>query len=213
MTEEQTPVLVAELVRNQNHFRQLSNAAAQWVINNPVAAIALFIEAVKAQFGKFWREVVFGGKSKKTLIGMVQAARMRISDCAYHVISKDAFTTSAKVIKLPIVRVALRDWFDHDPTTDEIFAEAKKRGYGKLPVELTLALRLDYKDQPDKEWLVVAHEPIIDSGGNPILLCLQSDGDDLWVSVDSAVSSRCWNLSDEFLFLAPHACVGGQAQS
>lgn len=47
MTEQQIPVLVAELVRHQRQFGVLSVAEAEWVRKNPKEAIEFFCDGVK----------------------------------------------------------------------------------------------------------------------------------------------------------------------
>lgn len=52
MTEQQIPKLLAVLVEHQKHFEPLSNEEAQLVITNGVAAIAVFVAAIKVAYAK-----------------------------------------------------------------------------------------------------------------------------------------------------------------
>jgi hypothetical protein len=66
-------------------------------------------------------------------------------------------------------------------TNEEIFKAAQKQGLGLCPAEVGPQLRLQYPEQPEKEYLVVGMEPILEFDPmlftvfNSGLLCLSSD--------------------------------------
>lgn len=58
MTNKQIPTLVAGLVKNQDSFDQLSSEDAQWAILDPIAAINLFVAAVKNRVKETARSIL-----------------------------------------------------------------------------------------------------------------------------------------------------------
>ncbi len=56
-TEQQIPKLAGKLVEHQGYFTALSNANAQWVIQNPKEAIEIFVSAIQNRTKETVRKV------------------------------------------------------------------------------------------------------------------------------------------------------------
>lgn len=93
------------------------------------------------------------------------------------------------------------------PTTQEIRAEARKRGYITPPAELAPLLREAVSDEDiaalGLTWLVVMHEPVTDSDGDLSLLSLNRDDEGQWLFAYDGGPDRRWDRESGFVFLAP----------
>ena len=108
-------------------------------------------------------------------------AGCRISDWADGILAKMALATEQMSIDLVIVTVAELG-FPNGATLNQIYKAALKKGYLLCPSEVGPQLRLQYADQPMREWLLVAMEPISDSYGVLSVFNVERDGDALWLS-------------------------------
>ncbi|MFH1388999.1 MAG: hypothetical protein ABIG86_03200, partial [Patescibacteria group bacterium] len=62
--------------------------------------------------------------------------------------------------------------------------------------------RLQYPDQPDNEWLVIAMEPLRDSDGVPSLFDVYCHGGTRWLSANYGKPDDFWHASDRFVFVS-----------
>jgi hypothetical protein len=91
--------------------------------------------------------------------------------------------------------------FTENPTTTELYARIKGKGYDLSPAEVGPALRLAYMDQPKGEGVYIAMDPIPDSGGHPDVFAVGLDGGgelllrDAWTDPGGR-----WRLGDRIVF-------------
>ena len=90
--------------------------------------------------------------------------------------------------------------FKDGATREQIYARAKELGLDLCPAEVGPQLRLQYKDQPNGEWLVIAMEPITGSVGNLNLFRVRRDDSDLWLDGDYDYPDYVWDAGDRFVF-------------
>lgn len=92
------------------------------------------------------------------------------------------------------------------PTTKEIRAEAVERGYGTPPAEIAYLLREKLSDEEIEAmglwWIVVMHESLEYSGGDPNLLATFRDDDGRPLNMCIGRSSVGWDRVDGFAFVA-----------
>lgn len=91
--------------------------------------------------------------------------------------------------------------FTENPTTTELYARAKERGYDLCPADVGPVLRVNYDDQPTGEYLWIAIEPITDSDGDPGVFGVERGGDgERWLyGVWSGPVDR-WGLGRRIVF-------------
>ena len=62
---------------------------------------------------------------------------------------------------------------------------------------------MQYQDQPKGEWLLIAMEPISDSGGDLRVFYVVHDDDALWLSANYGLPDDRWLADDRWLFIRP----------
>ena len=91
----------------------------------------------------------------------IKGKKMRIGDYANDILGKPAFSVVTEKTDVNLVVVSVADLgFKDGATLKDIYATAKKRGLELCLSEVGPQLRLQYKDQPKDEWLVIGMEPI-----------------------------------------------------
>ena len=83
----------------------------------------------------------------------------------------------------------------------DIIVKAKEFGLELCPAELGVQLRLQYNDQPNNEWLRVAMEPIVDSGGGLHVFHLGRNASELWLRRGSGSPGVVWSADSKFVFV------------
>jgi len=127
--------------------------------------------------------------------------KMRIGDWANDILGKPAFTVATEETELDLVVVSVAELgFKDGATREQIYARAKELGLDLCPAEVGPQLRLQYKDQPNGELLVIAMEPITDSDGDLDLFDVRRDDSDLWLSGYDASPGHVWDADFRFVF-------------
>jgi len=129
---------------------------------------------------------------------------MRISDWANDIIGKPAFSVATEKTDVDLVVVSVAELgFPKGATLRDIYATAKKRGLELCPNEVGPQLRLQYKDQPKDEWLIVGMEPITDSDGDLDLFSVGHFSDGLWLDTSDDYPDGVWHEDYRFVFVLP----------
>jgi hypothetical protein len=128
--------------------------------------------------------------------------RMKIDDWANDILGKPAFTVAVKETELDLVVVSVAELgFKNGATLEQIYARAKELGLDLCPNEVGPQLRLQYKDQPNREWLAVAIEPITGSDGDLGRFSVRRDGGGLWLHGCYGGPGGVWRGSSCFVFV------------
>jgi len=150
-----------------------------------------------------WRTIHLG--SFKTVQDLRQAlldASCRIGDWANDLLGQSAFKLVAEETDADLVVVSVGELgFKDGATRKEIYERAIQLGLELCPPEIGPQLRLQYKDQPLGEWLLIAMEPIADSDGCLDVFDVGHDGDGLWLSSGNGLSDSFWDADDRWVFL------------
>ena len=174
-----------------------------WIENPKV--VGRVLEAFRPSATKSfptWKTVTLGGhKNVKAFLVALESADFHVGDWAKDVMSKPAFTLAKKKAKVNLVRVTVKELgFVKGATLKEIYASASERGLKLCPPEVGPTLRLEYKDQPNGEWLTVAMDPITDSDGTPFLFGVDHGSDERWLNTFWIFPEFVWYPEDEFVF-------------
>ena len=124
-----------------------------------------------------------------------------IGDWANDILGKPAFTVAPEETEIDLVVVSVAELgFKNGATREQIYTRAKERGLNLCPAQVGPQLRLQYKDQPDGEVLIVAMEPITGSGGPLKLFRVRRDDSALWLSSYYGQPGHVWYSAYRFVF-------------
>jgi len=142
----------------------------------------------KSEKLKVWKTIELGVfQSTNAYLKVLHTADVKIGYHASKILKKQEFTVASQKREVKLVKLTLPELgFPNGALLEEIYARAKELGLDVCPAEVGPALRLAYKDQPNGEWLLIAMEPISDSGvgGGPpdrIVLEIGHVGGSLWL--------------------------------
>ncbi len=125
----------------------------------------------------------------------------KVGDWANDILGKPAFTVATEETELDLVVVSVAELgFKKGATREQIYARAKELGLDLCPAEVGPQLRLQYKDQPNSEWLIIAMEPIADSDGRLKLFFVKRFDSDLWLYSYCVKPGLVWYSVDRFVF-------------
>jgi hypothetical protein len=110
----------------------------------------------------------------------LDAAKMKIGDAADEILGRPAFqyVRERTEVELTLVSVAELGVETESPLS-EVYQRATQLGLALCPPEVGPQLRLDYRDQPVGESLLVAMEPVKTYHGEPTILSLMNFGSGL----------------------------------
>jgi hypothetical protein len=114
-----------------------------------------------------WKTIKLGTyKDADDLLKTMKKKGVLIGEWANDIIHQPAFTVSPKKTNVELVKATVDDLgFKKGAARKDIYKSALKLGLELCPNEVGPQLRLQYKDQPYLEWLLVAMEPITSSNG------------------------------------------------
>ena len=122
---------------------------------------------------------------------------------ANDLLGKPEFKAATKEIEVDLVILTTSELTGkrEGGTTTEVFAGAERLGLDRCPPEVGPQLRLQYKDQPNGECLLIGMEPISDSGGYLEVFCVERDDSDRWLDSDCGNTEDFWFGSYQWVFL------------
>ena len=102
--------------------------------------------------------------------------------------------------------VRLSQWFTEGPTTAEIYAAARARGFAEMGISLALRLAEFYQDQPGEERICLGHapSPVPVLGCGPLVLVAGCDSG-RYLYGNSAEPDLVWSIDDCWAFEVPQA--------
>ncbi len=150
--------------------------------------------------------VTSDSRNGETFVRDLKQAGYHIDDWALNVMLRAPFVAMSGVTySLGIIKG--EEFSDNERMISNIRAEAARRGWRTPPIEVATLLREVVSDEDiermDLVWLVVMHEPVIDSDGNACLLSLSC-------RAGGRRLDTCYDQSDDqyfhdggFVFLLP----------
>jgi len=155
-----------------------------------------------------WRTLKLG-TGLKTADDFRKAVRdcgMKISDWANDILGKPVFTVATEETEVDLVKVTVAELgFKEGARRDQIYERAKELGLELCPSEVGPQLRLQYKDQPNGEWLLIGMEPIRYSDGGLDVFRVARAGDGRWLDsdYDSGRPALVWYAVPQWVFVRP----------
>ena len=137
----------------------------------------------------------------------IKDAEMRISAWASDIIGKPEFTMTAGETEVDLVRVTVgKLGFKDGARRDQIYDRAEEFGLEVCPPEVGPQLRLQYKDQPMKEGILIGMEPIRLSDGDLRVFGVAHNGGGIWLYGYCDSPDGVWGADDQWVFVRPRKC-------
>ena len=125
----------------------------------------------------------------------------KVSSGANGILGNSAFTVAVKKIKIDLAIKSVDELgFKDGATRQRIYGRANELGLDLCPAEVGPQLRLQYKDQPEEEHLIVAMNPIADSGGALELFSVKRNDSGLWLDGYFFNPGNIWYAHYRFVF-------------
>jgi hypothetical protein len=127
---------------------------------------------------QIWRTTTLGSyKGVDAYRDALDAANIKIGDAANEILGRPAFpyVTAKTKVELTVVSAAELGVESELPLAD-VYNRARQVGLVLCPPEVGPQLRLDYRDQPLGESLIIAMEPVKTYSGEPTILSLVNWG-------------------------------------
>lgn len=127
-----------------------------------------------------------------------------ISEWAKDILGKPAFKAAAKETEVDLVKVTVAELgFKNGARRGQIYERAKELGLDLCPAEVGPQLRLQYKDQPNGEWLFIGMEPITGSDGELSVFRVLRPVSELWLFGHYASPDSFWPPDRWWVFVRP----------
>jgi hypothetical protein len=184
MLEASIAALAATGSRNRNKcwLRSLIVAVGLAVFSSPVLAQQQRGIDIGAQ-GRFptWRTTTLGShKGVDSYRDALDAAKMKIGDAADEILGRPAFHYVREKTEVELTLVSAAELgVESESPLSEVYQRATRLGLALCPPEVGPQLRLDYRDQPVGESLLIAMEPVKTYYGEPTILSLMNFGSGL----------------------------------
>jgi hypothetical protein len=137
-------------------------------------------------------------------IKRLESKGFRIGDYAKSILrSQDFKPTNGVIYEIAVLKGMLFE--DNDRITKKIRTEADKRKLTKPNVEAACLIRENFSDEEIEamgpRWIIVMHEPIKDSDGDPHLLDVNRRGGGRWLNAYFDGPGDRWGRGDGFAFV------------
>lgn len=152
-----------------------------------------------------WKKIKLGTgpKNADDFRTALKQADCNIGDWGNDILGKPAFTVSPEETEVELVNVSVAELgFKDGATRADIYKRANELGLDLCPNEVGPQLRLQYKDQPKGEWLLIAMEPITVSGGDLDVFDVRRDVDGRrWLIANCGDAGRVWDAFSRWVFV------------
>lgn len=140
-----------------------------------------------------------------TNVGMIlteiRAKGMQIGNNAIDIINKPAFTISSSAVRISLVVKSVAELgFPGRADFEQVCAAASTMGLSKCPAEVGPLLRLNYPEQPNGEWLIIAMDSIVDSQGEPRMFLIGHNDRGQWLVADHSYAPHTYGNTKKFVF-------------
>ena len=125
-----------------------------------------------------WRTITIGSyKGVNAYRDALDEAKIKIGDAADEILGRAGFPYAREetVVELTVVSAAELG-VESESSLADFYNRARQLGLMLCPAEVALQLRLDYRDQPLGETLIIAMEPVNTYSGEPTILSLVNWG-------------------------------------
>lgn len=208
LIDKQTAKFISRIAENLPS--ELTGDMMQGWSDNPLGLQKVLKDALcppeNVPIFKIWKTIKLGTglKTADDFRKKIKKSGMKIGDWANDILGKPAFTAATEKIEVDLVVISVGELgFKDGVKRENIYAQAKKLGLQLCLNEVGPQLRLQYKDQPNGEWLVIAMEPITGSDGFLGLFRVERDGNGQWLRSYYGNPDGVWPASGRFVFVLP----------
>jgi hypothetical protein len=164
---------------NRRWLHSLILAVGFAVVSSPVLAQQQRGIDIGTQ-GRFtiWRTTTLGShKGVDSYRDALDAAKMKIGDAADEILGRPAFQYVREKTEVELTLVSAAELgVETESSLSDLYQRATQLGLALCPPEVGPQLRLDYRDQPVGESLLIAMEPVKTYYGEPTILSLMNFG-------------------------------------
>jgi len=139
-------------------------------------------------------------KDVESLRKALEESGVQIGNWASDILNKTKLSKSKQSLDL-VVRSVKELGFPNRAKLEDIYKAAKNQGLDLCPDEVGPQLRLQYSNQPNGEWLVIAMEPIKDSDGDLRLFFVWCRSGDRWLGANYSGPDYFWSADSRFVFV------------
>lgn len=150
-----------------------------------------------------WKTIALGTglKTADEFRGALNSNGFRIDGWGNDILGRPAFKASKTEIQVDLVNVSVAELgFKDGATRADIYKQALELGLELCPNEVGPQLRLQYKDQPKGEWLLIAMEPIIDSDGDLVVFYVGHNDYVPWLNGNNGNPDNFWRCNSRWVF-------------
>ncbi len=161
-------------------------------------------EAVTAPDFQAWKTIKLGTglKTAPDFLTALNEQKFQTSNWAKNILGKLEFTVVAQETEIDLVVVTVAELgFPKSATRQDIYQRAQKLGLDLCPAEVGPQLRIQYKDQPKGESLLIGMEPITNSDGDLRVFRVVHDDEDLWLNSCCGSPDIFWGADRRWVFL------------
>ena len=128
-----------------------------------------------------WRTTTIGSyKGVNAYRDAFDAAKIKIGDAADEILGRSAFPYAGEKTQVELIVVSAAELgVESESSLADFYNRAEQLGLMLCPAEVAPQLRLDYRDQPFGETLIIAMEPVNTYSGEPTILSLVNWGSGL----------------------------------
>jgi hypothetical protein len=162
-----------------------------------------FVVKVAEKFFPTWKIIKLGTglRNADDFRQALKSAGCNSGDWVRDILGKSAFSVATSEIELELVVVSSGDLgYTEAATRADIYARAQTHGLSVCPAEVGPQLRLQYKDQPNGEWCIIAMEPIAGSDGVHKVFDVKRDGFGLWLDGSYGHPGSLWAPGSRWVF-------------
>ena len=174
---------------------------------NPETVMRAMQQVIDASpLERIWKTITLGTglKTADEFRKALENNGFRISNWGNDILGKPAFKAATEKTEVDLVNISVAELgFKDGATRKDIYERAISLGLELCPNEVGPQLRLQYKDQPNGEWLRIAMEPITDSDGYLRVFLVVHDDDGLWLDGYYGRPDNFWDGHYHFVFVRP----------
>jgi hypothetical protein len=123
---------------------------------------------------QIWRTITLGTyNGVDAYRRALESAGIKIGDAADEILGRPTFPYGTMKTDVELVLVSAADLgVETESSLADVYKRARQVGLELCPAEVGLQLRLDYRNQPRREALTIAMEPVATYSGEPTILAL-----------------------------------------
>jgi len=173
-----------------------------------IEGVKLFLSKEEKREFEVWRTVRLGtGLTAEDFLRALDIGGFITTNWAAEILRNPAFRVAAEKIEVNLIKASVDDLgFGRGALLNQIYDCARrKRGWGLCPAELGPQLRLQYRDQPDGEEIIVGMESIRGSADYPEIFDVECADGELYLNSRRGDLGFLWSADSEwvFVFLPP----------